>query len=89
MPSVGFIAIVRHAALAKVLLDLDDDVERRAGASGAGGRRGVRDDAQRVVDVGQVAVLELNVDDRADHLNDAAGVLCLISHYQLLATPRQ
>ena len=38
---------------------------------------GVRHDAHGVVDVGQVAVGELDVHGRADDLDDAAGVCCL------------
>jgi hypothetical protein len=51
-----------HAVLAKVLLHLADDVHRRTG-DGAG-------DADGVVDRGQVAAVELDVDHRADDLDD-------------------
>jgi hypothetical protein len=58
-----------HAVLAEVLLDFGDDVDD------AGLFRFLRHHAQRVVDLGQVARLELNVDDRSDHLNDLSNVV--------------
>ena len=58
-----------HAVLAQVLLDLDDDVDRLAAFA-------VRLDADGVVDLGQVAAFELDVDDRADDLDDLADFLC-------------
>ena len=56
-----------HAVLAQVLLHLGDDVDLLAG-------RQRRDDANRVVDRGQMAALELDVDDGADDLDDLADI---------------
>ena len=61
-----------HAPLAEVLLDFDDHVD---GVAPRGG-----DDADGVVDVGQVPVGEFDVDDRSDDLDDPAGVRCLLCH---------
>jgi hypothetical protein len=54
-----------------MLLDLDDDV--------AAIPRRIRD-PKRVVDFRKVSGVELHVDDRADDLNDPAGLPCLCSH---------
>jgi hypothetical protein len=56
------------APFTKVLFDFGDDVDFFAR-----GQR--RDDAQRVVDGGQVSALVLNVDDGPDNLNDLADFL--------------
>ena len=68
-----------HAVLAEVLLDLDDDVDR------PGAARPSRLDAHGVVDRRQVAVRELDVDDRADDLDDLADVLCCSANLPLAA----
>ena len=52
------------AVFAEVLLHLADDVHRNAGLLAR------VDDAHRVVDRRQVALVELDVDDRTDDLND-------------------
>jgi len=65
-----------HAVFAEVLLDFADDVDR------AGLLRVVRHDPQRVVDLRQVARLELDVHDRPDHLNNLPDV---VSHYSFPA----
>ena len=56
------------AVLAQVLFDLDDEVDL-VGA-------GLADDAHGVVDRRQVAARELDVDDRADDLNDLSDLDC-------------
>ena len=58
-----------HARLAEVLLDLADDVDLRLARFAFGL------DLNGVVDVRQVAVGELDVDDRTDDLNDLADLL--------------
>ena len=55
-----------------MLLDLGDDVDLRLAALAVG------HDAQRVVDLRQMAVLELDVDDRADDLDDLADLLLAV-----------
>ena len=72
MPSVGFIAIVRTRFSPRCCST------SATTSIGVAGRAGLRDDPQGVVDLGQV-IVELDVHDRADDLNDAAGVLCLMS----------
>ncbi len=69
-----------HAVLAEVLLDLDDDVDVLIGA-------GWPRDAHGVVDRGQVAAGELDVDDRADDLDDFADFRCFCDchRYALIA----
>ena len=54
-----------------MLLDLGDHVDLFA--------RRISFDPERVVDLRQVARLELDVDDRTDHLDDASDLL-LLSH---------
>jgi hypothetical protein len=58
-----------HAVLAQVLLDLEDDVDRRRALAAR------RHHVDRVIDRRQLPVLELDVDDRADDRDDPAGVL--------------
>jgi hypothetical protein len=60
-----------HAVLAQVLLDLDDDVDHVLGAIAR-----LPGDADRVVDVRQMAVRELDVHDRSDDLHDLADSRC-------------
>ena len=55
-----------HAVLAEVLLDFGDDVDRLAAVAPSD------DDAHGVVDRRQVPACELDVDDRADDLDDLA-----------------
>src|SRR5205814_625649 len=62
-----------HAVLPQVLLDLDDDIDRIA----AGARRL---NPKRVVDLGKMSGLELDVNDRSDDLDDPADLLCLYRH---------
>ena len=57
------------AVLAEMLLDFDDDIEV------GGAALALRHDAQRVVDVGQVTGLELDVHHWPDDLHDCADVL--------------
>src|SRR5205814_5969998 len=57
-----------HPVVAKVLLDLSDHIGAVLALH-----------LKRVVDLGQVAFLELDVEDRTDDLHDLAGVLrCLL-----------
>jgi hypothetical protein len=57
-----------HRVATDVLLHLDRDVDPRAVRRRAG-------DPQRVVDLGQVLGLELDVENRADDLHDLADVV--------------
>ena len=69
-----------HAVLAEVLLDLGDDVDLLDAGPALG------DDADGVVDLRQ-ALGELDVDDRADDLNDLADALCRCCLLPLLSHP--
>ena len=61
-----------HPVLAQVLFDLDDDVDRPGSLA---------DNADGVVDRRKMAAFELDVDDRADHLNDSTDCLiCCCCH---------
>src|SRR5215467_9859555 len=65
----GFHRDRTHSVLAKVLLDLAHDIERRSATLAIGHH------AKSVVDFRQVARLEFDVDDRADYLDDLADIL--------------
>ncbi len=53
-----------------MLLDLGDDVDFLDARAALG------DDADRVVDLGEITGRKFNVDHRADHLDDRADALC-------------
>ena len=70
------------AVLAEVLFHFSDDVDRARPAVGP--------DSERVVDLRQVARLELDVDDGADHLNDLADsrlAICFLATAPPRLTP--
>ena len=62
-----------HLVAADVLLHLDDDVNRRRR------RRRVAVDLERVVELGQMLGLELDVEHRADDLDDLADVVIVVA----------
>ena len=76
MPSVGFIATARTRFSPRCCST------SAMTSSAAASALAVGHDPERVVDFRQVAGLELDVDDRADHLNDFADVF--VSHMSLV-----
>ena len=71
-----------HAALAQVLRDFGDDVDRLGSVEAFAG------DAHRVVNFRQVMFGKLHVDDRPDDLHDVPDVSCFVlRHLWLLRVP--
>ena len=78
MPSVGFMRDAAHAVLADVLRDLGDDVDRDFA------ELAVVDDADGVVDRRKLPFGELDVDGRADDLDDFADRSDSVSSFAMV-----
>ena len=74
MPSTGFHGHRAHAALAKMLLHFRGDVQRLRNIEAFAG------DVHGVVNRRQVPRLKLNVQHRADHLNDSSHASAFFRH---------